>query len=129
MLSNIADRIAVMYAGKLAEVGDTDQIVNNPNHPYTRVLINSTLDPEPSVRERRLEGIAGAPPDLRYPPNACRFHPRCPLAMDICSQKDPPMVGEPGHFAMCWWLAQQTGAGYTPKFALETKTAERTGRA
>jgi peptide/nickel transport system ATP-binding protein len=108
MLSNIADRIAVMYAGKLAEIGDTEQIVNNPQHPYTRVLIKSTLDPEPEVRKTRLEGIAGAPPDLRYPPNGCRFHPRCPLAMEICSKEEPPMVGVPGRFATCWWLAQQT---------------------
>jgi peptide/nickel transport system ATP-binding protein len=108
MLSNIADRIAVMYAGKLAEIGDTEQIVNNPQHPYTRVLIKSTLDPEPEVRKSRLEGIGGAPPDLRYPPSGCRFHPRCPLAMEICSQEEPPMVGVPGRFATCWWLAQQT---------------------
>ena len=108
MLSNIADRIAVMYAGKLAEIGDTEQIVNNPQHPYTRVLIKSTLDPDPEVRKSRLEGIGGAPPDLRYPPSGCRFHPRCPLAMEICSKEEPPMVGVPGKFATCWWLAQQT---------------------
>jgi peptide/nickel transport system ATP-binding protein len=125
MLSNIADRIAVMYAGKLVEVGDTEQIVNNPNHPYTRVLISSTLDPEPSVRDRRLEGIAGAPPDLRYPPSGCRFHPRCPLAMDICSQEDPPVVGVPGRFATCWWLAQQTELGYTPDIPLKVGNLEK----
>jgi peptide/nickel transport system ATP-binding protein len=107
MLSNIADRIAVMYAGKLVEIGSTAQIVENPRHPYTNLLINSTLDPDPSVRNRRLEGIQGAPPDLRYPPSGCRFHPRCPLAMDICSQEDPPAVGEPDRFATCWWLYQQ----------------------
>src|SRR3954453_16125915 len=59
MLSNIADRIAVMYAGKLVEIGVTKQIVENPQHPYTHALISSTLDPEPEVRKHRLEGISG----------------------------------------------------------------------
>jgi peptide/nickel transport system ATP-binding protein len=126
MLSNIADRIAVMYAGKLVEIGDTDQIVNNPQHPYTRVLIKSTLDPEPEVRQRRLEGIAGAPPDLRYPPSGCRFHPRCPYAMEICSQEEPPVVGVPGRFATCWWLAQQGDLLPLEAAGHETRQAQST---
>jgi peptide/nickel transport system ATP-binding protein len=109
MLSNIADRIAVMYAGKLVEIGDTQQIVDNPRHPYPHALMSSTLDPEPAVRQTRLRGIEGAPPDLRWPPAACKFHPRCPLVMDICSKEDPPVVGEPDDFALCWWTAKQTG--------------------
>ncbi len=110
MLSNIADRIAIMYAGKLVEIGPTQQIVENPRHPYTHALISSTLDPEPEVRHHRLMGIAGAPPDLRYPPSGCRFHPRCPLAMEICSQEEPPNIGGADSFAACWWVAQQTTA-------------------
>jgi peptide/nickel transport system ATP-binding protein len=108
MLSNIADRIAVMYAGKLVEIGTTRQIVDNPRHPYTQALIHSTLDPDPEVRRQRLEGIPGAPPDLRYPPAGCRFQPRCPRALDICAREEPPTVGEPDCFATCWWLRQQT---------------------
>ncbi len=111
MLSNIADRIAVMYAGKLVEIGTTKQMVENPQHPYTHALITSTLDPEPEVRHHRLEGIVGAPPDLSFPPSGCRFHPRCPLAMDICSEEDPPMVGQPDRFAVCWWLKKEAGSG------------------
>jgi peptide/nickel transport system ATP-binding protein len=107
MLSNIADRIAIMYAGKLVEVGETQQIVNAPQHPYTQALISSTLDPEPAVRQRRLEGILGAPPDLRHPPSGCRFHPRCPHVMDICSHQEPPVVGSPDRFSTCWWVAEQ----------------------
>lgn len=107
MLSNIADRIAIMYAGKIVEIGDTRQIVEAPEHPYTAALINSTLDPDPSMRERRLEGIKGAPPDLRYPPSGCRFHPRCPIAMGICAQQEPPEVGNENHFAACWAVAQE----------------------
>ena len=107
MLSNIADRIAVMYAGKLVEIGTTEQMVHNPEHPYTQALISSTLDPVPGVRQQRLEGIKGAPPDLRYPPSGCRFHPRCPHAMQICVDEDPPMVGVEDRFATCWWVAEK----------------------
>lgn len=107
MLSNLADRIVVMYAGKIAEIGDTAQIVGRPQHPYTHALISSTLDPEPEVRKQRLEGISGAPPDLRYPPPGCAFHPRCPHVMDICSQQVPPKIGTPDNFAACWWADEQ----------------------
>lgn len=110
MLSNIADRIAVMYAGKLVEIGSTEQIVNEPRHPYTQALIASTLDPEPEIRNRRLEGIKGAPPDLRYPPSGCRFHPRCPFAMEICTRELPPEVGSKDNFAACWWVAEKSGS-------------------
>ncbi len=108
MLSNIANRMAIMYAGKIVEIGDTQQIVNAPRHPYTRALINSTLDPEPAVRQRQIEGISGAPPDLRRPPNGCRFHPRCTYVMETCSRNEPPMVGVADNFAACWWVAEQT---------------------
>jgi len=108
MLSNIADRIVIMYAGKLAEIGTTHEIVNNPQHPYTQALIASTLDPDPQVRERQREGIKGAPPDLGSPPSGCRFHPRCPYVMDICSREEPPIVGEEERFAACWWVLEQS---------------------
>ncbi|HXF62859.1 MAG TPA: ABC transporter ATP-binding protein, partial [Caldilineaceae bacterium] len=78
LLSNVADRIAIMYAGEVVEVGTTKEIVDTPQHPYTKALIGSTLDPDPRVRGQRLTTIRGAPPDLRYPPSGCRFHPRCP---------------------------------------------------
>lgn len=107
MLGNIANRIAVMYAGQLAEVGTTHDIIDNPQHPYTQALIAATLDPEPRVRDRQLAGIKGAPPDLREPPSGCRFHPRCPYVMEICSREMPPIVGEPERFAACWWVHAQ----------------------
>ena len=108
LLSNLADRIVVMYAGKIAEVGTTAQVVDRPQHPYTQVLINSTLDPDIELRGQRLAGIRGAPPDLRDPPSGCRFHPRCPHAMPICSQQEPPPVGDAEHYATCWWVKEQT---------------------
>lgn len=108
MLSNIADRIAVMYAGELVEIDMTKAMIDSPRHPYTQALIGSTLDPDPRVREQRVQGIRGAPPDLRNPPRGCRFHPRCRYYMDICSQESPPVVGDPDHFSACWWVKQQS---------------------
>jgi peptide/nickel transport system ATP-binding protein len=116
MLSNFADRIVVMYAGKIAEIGDTEQIVNDPQHPYTSALIGSTLDPEPGVRDQRLEGIPGAPPDLRYPPPGCPYHPRCQYAMQICREEFPPAVGpNPHDYANCWWVADKAGMEFEHK--------------
>jgi peptide/nickel transport system ATP-binding protein len=109
LLSNIANRIAIMYAGKLVEVGPTVQIVDHPQHPYTQVLIGSTLDPDPRLRGQRLEGITGAPPDLRTPPGGCRFHPRCPYVMDACIHQEPPVVGDAEQYAACWWVQEQAG--------------------
>jgi peptide/nickel transport system ATP-binding protein len=102
MLTNVADRIAVMYAGLIVEIAPTDEIVGEPRHPYTRALLGSALVPDPMIRGTRIDGIAGAPPDLRYPPAACRFHPRCPVVMAACSQLDPPLVEYPDGAALCW---------------------------
>lgn len=107
MLSNIADRIAIMYAGKVVEIDGTRHIVEASRHPYTSALINATLDPEPSVRQRRLEGIVGTPPDLRHPPRGCRFHPRCAHVMERCMTQEPPEVGSRNAFAACWLEAEQ----------------------
>lgn len=107
MLSNIAHRIAVMYAGKIIETGTTQQMIEAPQHPYTQALIASTLDIDPELRGRQIKGIPGAPPDLRHPPSGCRFHPRCPLVMDICSREVPPIAGDESRFAACWWTLQQ----------------------
>ncbi len=107
ILSNIADRIAVMYAGEVVEIDDTKAMIGQPQHPYTKALIGSTLDPDPRLRGSRLQGIRGAPPDLRNPPSGCRFHPRCPYVMDICSKEPPPLIGDSQHFSTCWWVKDQ----------------------
>lgn len=85
----IADRMAVMYAGKIVEEGTIDEIVNEPLHPYTRGLLYSVVTPEPEVKKRGITHIPGTPPNLMYPPLGCRFHPRCPNRMEICSQEEP----------------------------------------
>lgn len=86
----IADRNAVMYAGKIVEVGSSEKIFSEPLHPYTRFLISSI----PYIGEKRkLLGIPGLPPDLRNPPPGCRFHPRCPFYMrGKCDTRTPALI-------------------------------------
>jgi peptide/nickel transport system ATP-binding protein len=92
VLRQIADRIAIMYAGKMVELGSTDGILYDSKHPYTYSLINAVVTPEPEVRKRGLISIAGEPPNLLDPPKGCRFHPRCPKAMNICRSGEPVPV-------------------------------------
>ncbi|MFQ6123780.1 MAG: ABC transporter ATP-binding protein [Candidatus Heimdallarchaeota archaeon] len=86
-LGEICDRIAIMYAGKLVELGDTVDLFAKPLHPYAKGLIGAFI-PLDGAR-KTLKTIPGVPPDLLHPPSGCRFHPRCPLAEAICSQKEP----------------------------------------
>jgi peptide/nickel transport system ATP-binding protein len=115
VLNTVADRIAIMYAGQIAEIGGKDEIINRSQHPYTAALLSSVLVPEPQVRRRRIRGIKGSPPDLADPPAACRFHPRCSLVMDICTTEDPPAVGDDQRYARCWWAHQHPGEPVEPK--------------
>jgi peptide/nickel transport system ATP-binding protein len=105
VLYQIADTILVMYAGRLAEKGPAEAIVESPLHPYTRLLIGSL--PEVGVRhdERRLEGIPGRPPSLLDPPKGCRFRHRCPLAFDRCAEQPPFVEVSPDHRVACWATA------------------------
>ncbi|WP_297490680.1 ABC transporter ATP-binding protein [Thermococcus sp.] len=95
-----SDRIAVMYAGKLVEVGTVDQIVENPLHPYTKALIEAVPD---LWKEGKVRAIPGYPPDLRSPPSGCRFHLRCPYAeAGLCNIEEPEFREvEKGHFVAC----------------------------
>jgi peptide/nickel transport system ATP-binding protein len=110
LLSGIADRIAVMYAGRIVELGSGRDVIHHPRHPYTKGLVGSILVPEPQLRHHRIEGISGAPPDLSRPPAGCRFHPRCPIAMPICTREDPPEVLSDHHVVACWWASMQAGS-------------------
>lgn len=87
--ANLTNRVAVLYAGKLVEEADTRTIFRRPRHPYTRYLIESL--PRMDDRSERV-GIPGRPPALDKPPDGCRFHPRCPLATDICRSEVPPLL-------------------------------------
>jgi peptide/nickel transport system ATP-binding protein len=87
--AHLTDRLAIMYAGRLVEEAATAQIFRNPRHPYTRHLISSLPRIGDDVPRT---GLEGAPPSLADPPPGCRFHPRCPLAMEVCSRRVPAMV-------------------------------------
>jgi peptide/nickel transport system ATP-binding protein len=102
LVYQIADAIIVMYAGRLAERGPTDALVQSPRHPYTRMLLAAL--PEVGVRfaDRRLEGIPGSPPSLLNPPTGCRFRDRCPLAFAKCAEPPPFLEVAPDHFVACW---------------------------
>lgn len=97
LLLEVADRIMVMYAGKLVEIGDSKDIASNPLHPYTRALLD-TLRYE---RGRRLRVIPGSIPSLIDPPRGCRFHPRCPLALPECSRTEPRVIERSGRLVSC----------------------------
>jgi peptide/nickel transport system ATP-binding protein len=87
IVSHFSDRLAVMYAGQLVEMGKTKEVFEAPRHPYTQALMASF----PSIRGPKevLQGIGGAPPDLLHPPAGCRFHPRCPQVMARCRTEEP----------------------------------------
>jgi peptide/nickel transport system ATP-binding protein len=99
LLAQFVDRLGVMYAGKLVEVGPIRQIFANPLHPYTRLLIESL----PTLEQRGVfRGVPGLPPSLLSPPEGCLFAPRCPSRMGICAQQVPPLIEvEPDHWAAC----------------------------
>ena len=100
VVAEMADRVAVMYAGKIVEIGSVDQIFKNPLHPYTKGLLKAV--PNPLGKIDRLEAIPGTVPNLITPPGGCRFHPRCPFATEICRKEVPELKEiEPGHFVAC----------------------------
>ena len=100
VVAEITDRIGVMYAGKLVELGSTADVFERPTHPYTKALLSVF----PTIRgeKRPLATLGGEPPNLVDPPTGCRFHPRCPYATAICLQEEPPVVVRDGHWAACW---------------------------
>jgi peptide/nickel transport system ATP-binding protein len=100
LASELADKVLVLYAGRVAELGSADLVYTDPKHPYTQGLIASV----PTLREdKKLSFIPGEVPSLINPPNGCRFHPRCPYVMDICRREDPPMINlEGGRKVACW---------------------------
>jgi oligopeptide/dipeptide ABC transporter ATP-binding protein len=102
--ARFSDRIAVMYLGRIVEEGPASEVVRNPQHPYTRALLS--VVPKRDPRERmRPQILRGEPPDAVRIPSGCRFHPRCPLAIDACRAQDPPLerpaATRNGHVAAC----------------------------
>ncbi len=101
VVAETCDRVGVMYAGAMAEIGSANSIFKEPLHPYTQGLMDSI--PKMKGGNERLEAIEGNVPNLVKPPSGCRFNPRCSYAMSVCKQKKPPMIEvRPGHFTACY---------------------------
>ncbi|MEM3832234.1 MAG: ABC transporter ATP-binding protein [Thermoprotei archaeon] len=94
-----SNKIAIMYAGEVVELGETKKITNEPLHPYTSGLLSSVPD---LWSEKEVKSIPGNPPDLIVPPSGCRFHPRCPYVMPLCKEKSPPKINVDGREVACW---------------------------
>ena len=108
VVAEVADRVAVMYAAKMAEVGRVEDVFADPKHPYTQGLLKSV--PNIKLDGGELYKMGGLPPSLLHTPHGCRFHPRCPQAMDICAQQEPVFESVQGdHLASCW-LYQKASA-------------------
>jgi len=103
IVTEMCDRVGVMYAGNMAEIAPLRELLTNPLHPYTKALLLSI--PTPGKKGEKLHVINGMVPDLLEPPTGCRFHPRCPHTMDICETKPPPVikVGK-DHLVSCYLM-------------------------
>jgi peptide/nickel transport system ATP-binding protein len=107
--TELSDKIAIMYAGKIVELTSLEDFLSEPLHPYAKLLLASV----PTLRStKKLSHIPGEPPSLLDPPPGCRFHPRCPYAMDICKVKEPPEVEvSEQHKVKCWLYSQENSKG------------------
>jgi peptide/nickel transport system ATP-binding protein len=100
----VADRIAVMYLGKVVEIGPAEAVINKPFHPYTQALLQATPTIDPSLRDqiKKVNVVGELALSASHPPG-CKFHPRCPFAMDVCKDMEPVLKEiEPEHYAACW---------------------------
>jgi len=100
IVAQMADRVTVMYGGRLAETGKAEALFADPRHPYTQGLLASI--PNIKLDQPKLHSMPGAPPDLVEPPSGCVFHPRCPHVMDKCRGEIPPSFNDQDHRTACW---------------------------
>jgi peptide/nickel transport system ATP-binding protein len=122
LLVEVADSIAVMYAGRIVERAQASGLFRAPRHPYTLGLLNSF--PPLHGAHRQMTGIPGSPPDLRALPQGCVFHPRCGYTMDRCRTQAPPLVplaGQGGRLAACW--LQEPGTATPPELSQDEQAA------
>lgn len=110
-VSSLADRLAVMYLGRIVEIGPTAAVLANPHHPYTKALLSVVPVPNPRLRKPRTILQGETPNPINIPPG-CRFHPRCPAATEACKQTDPPFMKiSDAHRAACLLVESRTAAG------------------
>ncbi|MEM3193281.1 MAG: ABC transporter ATP-binding protein [Candidatus Parvarchaeota archaeon] len=108
VIASFADRIIVMYAGRVVETSTTKELFKNPKHPYTRGMLMSI--PSYGTGREKLKSIMGSVPNLINLPAGCTFHERCEVAMDVCKRKEPPIVAvSEGHTVACWLYEQSQG--------------------
>ena len=105
VVAEMAHRVYVMYAGKVVEEAETEEVFYSPEHPYTKLLLRSV--PNPARKIEKLESIPGVVPSLINPPPGCRFHPRCPYAKDICRAEEPPLVDLGKNHRVACWLVER----------------------
>lgn len=105
----MSNRMAVMYLGKLVEIVPSDDVFEDPKHPYAKLLLASVPIPDPRIaKNRKRTLVVGEPPSPINPPPGCRFHPRCPHIMDACNKQEPPTVElERGRVVYCWLYAKK----------------------
>ena len=109
VVEHISDRVGVMYLGKMVEMTARTELFSNPLHPYTQALLSSIPIPDPRRKRQRII-LSGEVPSPVNPPSGCRFHTRCPFAMDICTETEPVFEEKKeGHFAACHLVDKARG--------------------
>ncbi len=129
-LRQVCDKCIIMYAGKIVESGKMDDMITEPLHPYTQLLLAAIASYDSKgKRKGELKSIPGAPPDLRHPPSGCRFHPRCPYVMDVCKIQEPEMFKPKDNerAASCWLLAPKETRDKNIPWLLATNTRGKGG--
>lgn len=111
VIEHIADKVVVMYVGKLVEMAETEELFLNPKNPYTEALLSALPKPDPDLRTARII-LRGEAPNPAHPPSGCYFHPRCPYAQEICKTKEPPWEEvAPDHFSACHFCKEMQLTG------------------